>query len=61
MYSESGWIMWLGKKHVKSQAWWYMPAISALGRWRKKDPDFKAISLDYVRAPSQKEHIEKYK
>lgn len=53
--------MWLGKKHIKSQAWWYMPAISALGRWRKKDPDFKAISLDYVRAPSQKEHIEKYK
>lgn len=49
------------KKHIKSQAWWYMPAISALGRWSKKDPEFKVISLDYVRLPSQKEHTENYK
>lgn len=42
------------KKHIKSQAWWYIPAISVLGRWRKKDPDFKAISLDYVRVPISK-------
>lgn len=35
-----------------------MPAISALGRWSKKDPEFKVISLDYVRLPPQKEHIE---
>lgn len=26
-----------------SRAWWYLPAISALGRWRQKGQEFKVI------------------
>jgi hypothetical protein len=33
-----------------SQAWWYTPIISALGRLRKEDQEFEVI-LSYKRRP----------
>jgi hypothetical protein len=38
------------RERRKSQAWWYAPAIPALGRLRQEDPKFKA-SLSYSVRP----------
>jgi hypothetical protein len=40
----------LGYKNKSELAWWCMPVISALGRWRQEDCEFKT-SLEYIMRP----------
>jgi hypothetical protein len=36
------------KNQLEQQAWWCMPGIPALRRWRQKEHKFE-VSLDYIR------------
>lgn len=34
---------WFNTQHPRNLAWWHIPIILALGRWRQEDREFKGI------------------